>query len=579
MNERNLAGQRFSLTPERPIYIVLAESRRRANPSEIDGLLDDGRSGITSRLMNSSGAAADCADAIQRLVGFFSAYDPEFRLRFLPVNRDWTGYNSFPIMAMWDNFFDSYLGGIHRPELGKEALCQILEWIRTRGFKDSPAQRNLIIPVVYSKMVRFVGDRDFAAATLPAIMKFIRFFFADRGDGRPWRDGNDDGLIELGTCYQPGDVSLGTMIQNVFDETGYDDSPMYSAGFAYERRGLLADGVEFLPERGTLNLTMIGQNSMYVAACRATAVVAEWVGAPDERGWLLAEADRVGSRIKELLFDKERGYFQNRFFDGSFSPVKTMDIFYPLMAGICDEKCQEKLRGILLDPAQFWGEQVIPTVSRDDPAYCDESLRDAYWKGNYWRGNIWPPTNYMTYLSIRQAGWDDVASEFSEKSRRMFMADWLPRRHAHENYPPEPVGNDRTRLFTGQGGRDPHYLWAALLPLISLEELFSVEDVDDGIRFGSLQARSWGEWEGFVYHCVKGRIVCGANGLSLTLPGLLEVKADKPIAIRAWTQNGGEARFRYSANDKVVLKIKIAGADLELKLEQGKDKPCALPRG
>jgi hypothetical protein len=401
-------------------------------------------------------------------------------------------------------------------------------------------------------------------------MKFIRFFFGDRGDGHPWRDGNDDGLIEMGSCLRPGQSSLSRIIQNAFDETGYDDSPMYSAGFAYEWRGLLADGVDFHYRRGTLNLTMVGQNALYVSACRAVAIVARWVGAVADEAWLLAEAGRVAGTIRDRLFDAEVGYYRNRFFDGRFSPVKTPDLFYPLLASLCDERTGSKLRGMLLDPKQFWGENVIPSVSRDDPAYADDPVHGEYWRGNYWRGNVWPPMNYITYLAVRNAGWNDVAAELALKSRRLFMADWLARRHAHENYPPEGT-SEQTHMFAGFGGRDPHYIWSCLLPLMSLEELFAVEEVSDGIRFGSLEPTSWGSWRGFYYHGHRGSVRCDASGLALDIPGLLRVSAEQPVAVRQFVASDGVVRFRYSAQAPVRLSVVHEGCARDFALEAGRD--------
>jgi len=550
-----IAGQLFRLGPTTPLYIILSEQPALLDPAAIDAALAAGRAAMPARSMTSDGAAAHCADAIQRLVGFSTACDLKTGRRFVAVNRDWAGPNAMPPVFMWDNFFDSYLTCFHHPELAKESLAQILDVIRARGIVGAPPQRNLIVPIVYAKMARFIGERDFAAASFPVLMQFLRFWFADRGDGHPWRDGNDDGLIECGSCLRPGQgYALGRIVQDAFDETGYDDNPAYSAGFGYERRALPADGIQYDFHRGTLNLTMVGQNALYVAACRAMAVLAHWLGETADEDWLRREAERVTACLRARLFDPARGYFQSRFFDGCFSPVETMDIFYPLLAGIAVDTEKDALRQALLDPRRFGGENVIPTVSRDDPAYGDERGREECWRGNYWRGNIWPPTNYISYLAIRNAGWDDATTEFSAKSRRLFLTDWLARHHANENYPPEG-GTDRTHLFTGNGGRDPHYIWSALLPLISLEELFSVEDVTDGLRIGTTQPAGYGEWHGFIYHGSRGTLRADAHGLHVEIPGQFTLDADHPIALRECIIEAECIRFRYQAPSPVHLSI------------------------
>ncbi|MCC6581711.1 MAG: hypothetical protein IT440_14865 [Phycisphaeraceae bacterium] len=569
-DEVRVTGHRLSLSANQPVYVVLSETPMKVDGRRIDAMLEAGKAAMAGRLMSSAGAAAHCADAVQRIVGYCSAYDPASGLRHLPVNRDWVPANHLPVECLWDIFFDTYLGSLHNPEVAKESLRQILYTIESRGVIGAPPQRNLIQAVMYSKMVRFMGDRDFAALTLPTIMTFLRFFFGDRGDGHPWRDGNDDGLIECGSCHKPGEASLDRIIQNSFDETGYDDSPMYSAGFSYEWRGLLAKDVQYDFDRGTLNLTMVGQNAMYVAACRSVAVVARWVDDEESQSWLLAEAQRVAGRIKERLFDKSVGYYQNRFFDGHFSSVKTPDIFFPLLTGIGDGQAVQRLREILLDPRQFWGDNVVPTVSRDDPGYCDDPIRSSYWQGNYWRGNPWPPTNYITYLAAHHAGWHDVASELSDKSVRMFMDDWLTRCHFHENYPPVG-GNTTTQMFAGFGGRDPHYVWAGLMPVMALEQLFAVEDTVEGLRFGTVQERSFGSWEGFVYHSRRGVVRCDAKGLSLDIPSLLRITCDKPVAVRQFTASGGEVRFHYTAINSATLNITCEGRSATVMLSPNQD--------
>lgn len=563
-----VTAHRLSLTPSSPVYVVLGTAAARVDPEAIDAALLVGEQAMTEDLVTSSGVAADCADAIQRLVGYCTCYDPRNGRGFVPVNRDWSGPNGLPPIFMWDNFFDSYLAIWSNPELGRQSISHILDIIETRGMLGAPPQRNLIVPVVYSKLVRSLGDEQFARKSFPSMMKFMRFWFEDRGDGHPRRDGNDDGLIECGAYSQVGQKPLAKIVQDAFDETGYDDSPMYSGGFAYKRRAIPADGVIYDFSRGTLNLTMIGQNSLYVAACRSMAVVAEWLGFADQQQWLLDEAERVKNRIQKCLFDASRGYYMNRFFDGTFSTVKTMTIFYPLMTDICDSDCQDNLKASLLDPKQFWSDNVIPTVSRDDPAYTCDPWRKDYWVGQYWRGNIWAPTNYITYLALRNTDWDDVVDEFAKKSRRLFMDDWLPRHHAMENYP--PVGNTPTsQLFNANGGRNPHYIWAGMLPMIALEQLFSVEDTCKGLRFGGLHEKEFGSWSNFWFWSQRSSIRADHDGVVLDIPGILSFSSNKPIKVSRFDLDTGE--FAYRADTAVEVTIVLAGERQILQLVAASD--------
>ena len=562
-----MTAHRFHLTPDAPLYLSIERKTSEVSARQVQQALEQARQQTQTHQMESHGAHADCADAIQRMVGYCRGYDTNRRLNMVSVNRDWAAPNSAMCVFLWDNVFTSAMAGLFSPELAKDSMSFVLDFL-DKGVETAPPQRNLIVPVVYSKLVRFMGDRDFAEKSFGPMMKLIRFFFADRGDGHPWRDGNDDGLIECGSCQKPGHSPLGTIIQNAFDETGYDDSPMYSAGFSFGRRGLPAPGVEFDFDRGTLNLTMVGQNSLYVASCRAMAVVAQWLGRKADTEWLTAEADRVAALVGDRLYCPDKGIFLNRFFNGDFSPVKTPDIFSPLLAGVADEGVAGRLKSMLLDEGQFWGENIVPTVSRDDPAFGDEPWHGEHWKGNYWRGNIWAPTNYIVYLSIRQAGWDDVLPEFAAKCRRLFMDDWRAHHFVMENYP--PAGRTtQTQMFCGNGGRDTHYIWGGLLAMISLEELFAVEAVSEGIRFGTTDRKSFGSWRGFGYHQKSCSVASGDDGIHLVVPGELEFRSNVPMSVRQFVTNGKSARFQYTCSAPAHVMISLNGQRMELDLIPG----------
>ena len=42
-------------------------------------------------------------------------------------------------------------------------------------------------------------DRDLLEWAYPRLKKWHEWWFHDRGDGQPWRDGNRDGLLEWGS--------------------------------------------------------------------------------------------------------------------------------------------------------------------------------------------------------------------------------------------------------------------------------------------------------------------------------------------------------------------------------------------
>ena len=545
---------------------------------ETDRELAAGADAYEARRMRSTGICPGGAEALAALSGYSRAYDPRRRAVQTTVNRTWGGHNVPGLIFGWDNFFDSYIAAWEDPALGAASLEHIVGVYGENGengIARGPVQRNLIIPMVYCRTLAVLGDEDLARRTWPTMMAFMRFWFSDRGDGHPWRDGNDDGLIELGSNEDAARWPPGYIIQGAMDETGYDESPVVSAGFTEGRLGMPADGVEFDWHRRTLTITTVGQNSLYCAACEAMAVWADRLGKPEDAQWLRAEDLRVAGRMQEMLYCQADRIFRNRYWHGGFSPVKAMTTFFPLLAGIADEPTRDALKQMLLDPKQFWGENVCPTVSRDDPAYCD----GLDGRGNYWRGNCWPPTTYMVYLSIKQAGWDDVAADYASRACRMFLEPWNRHGHAYENFPAEGPA-DRPFLYVQPwGGREVRYVWSGMMLLCGLEEAFGPEMTRPGVRFGNPHLEDETAWRGFRFAGQTVDAVAGKERTRVTCGDLWQFSAEPGLAVRGFQQTAGGFRFSAAAEQAVTVRIEAASmGDAEVRVD-GKPVQAAQEGG
>ena len=510
LNGKSMSIHPLMLGPECPLHFTMAieEPADWPDVTKINAMLAAASGRYENTRMRSSGAASGAAEAVAALSGYGRTYDPKRKRIQTSVNRTWGGPNTPGLVFGWDNFFTSHIPVWENPRLAAESLAHVVEVYGENGIARGPTQRNLIIPIIYCRILKILGDDALARRTWPVMMDFMRFWFADRGDGIAWRDGNGDGLIEPGSSLDPSDDIPGVIISNAMDETGYDETPMYSNGFTNGRRGLLADNVGFDWKSKCLTISLVCQNSLYVASCKKMSIIAAELGDTGSESWLKAEAERVSLIIKEKLFDSHSGLFLNRLWDGSFSPVKTFTIFFPLLAGLADDDIKHRLKQSLLDPDQFWGGNFIPSVSKDDPSYLD-SLDNG---GNYWRGNCWPPVTYMCWLSAREAGWYDISAMIAEKVNSQFMKYWLKFGHSYENYPAE--GNvDHSFIYPGGpwGGREIRYQWAALLPLCILEEIFAPETVGDGFRFGNPYLSNESEWNGFLCNGQKVSATAGPD--------------------------------------------------------------------
>src|SRR4029077_19013766 len=105
-----------------------------------------------------------------------------------------------------------------------------------------------------------------------------------------------------------------------------------------------------------------------------------------------AEYDAISQRVRQRLWNEADGLYENRHWSGDFDKRLSPTNFYPMLAGIATpEQAKRMVEEHLLNPKEFWGEYVIPSIARNDPAFSDQY---------YWRGSIWAATNYLVYEGL-----------------------------------------------------------------------------------------------------------------------------------------------------------------------------------
>jgi neutral trehalase len=216
------------------------------------------------------------------------------------------------------------------------------------------------------------------------------------------------------------------------------------------------DDAPFDKATGRIHVADVGLMGLYVADSNALADIARVLGRHAEERELRARSAQYGAKL-QTLWDEKTGIFLNRNLDtGAAMTRLSPNNFYPMLARVATPaQAARMVAGHLMNPAEFWGYWVIPSIARNDPAFRDQ---------NYWRGRIWGPMNYLVYLGLRNYDLPDARHELAEKSLRLFNKEWLENGHVHENY----------NAVTGSGddvtSSDRFYHWGALLGLISEEE-------------------------------------------------------------------------------------------------------------
>jgi hypothetical protein len=142
------------------------------------------------------------------------------------------------------------------------------------------------------------------------------------------------------------------------------------------------------------------------------------------------------------------------------APKQLTTFYYDLGSGksesVTEEQKRRMIEGHLLNPEEFWGEYVLPSVSRRDYAFSEQ---------HYWRGRIWAPLNYLVYEALKDAGLYAEAKMLAEKSEKLLLLEWEKHRHIHENY----SAVDGMGCSARQS--DAFYHWGALLGYMALDAL------------------------------------------------------------------------------------------------------------
>jgi hypothetical protein len=439
-----VAGPYFAVDFMRPIAISTGKARTLA---EVHAILE--REHMTYKhSLSGTKDTEPITDAIETTLGWDTIFEPVGQRVISPVSRvwsvDWGGYVIFD----WDTFFAATMASVGDRDLAYADAVETLRESTAEGFvpnyaragnwksfdRSEPPVGAITVLGLYQKF----GDRWLLKEAFPALLRWNRW----------WAQHRDmDGYLVWGSDGQnpPGnldDDSRGTRFGAIL-ESGLDNSPMYDDA-AYDRSTHL------------LQFADVGLMSMYIADCDALAVIAETLHRVDEARELRARSTSYRRKL-QTLWSPHAGIFLNKdLHTGALSNRLSPTNFYPMLARAASPaQAQTMVQKHLLNQNEFWGEWVIPSIARDDPAFHDQ---------NYWRGRIWGPMNYLVYLGLRNYEDAEARSGLAEKSYALFLKEWHDKGHVHENY--------NAILGTGDdvANSDRFYHWGALLGYIQYLE-------------------------------------------------------------------------------------------------------------
>jgi hypothetical protein len=564
---RNAAGLQFTTDNSKTAHFVALlgwdrgqltrEAKSLLAPGKIDSILQQRSESYAARRPSSKGIFEAAAEIIGNNMFWNTLYAPQDDLIFPSISRSAAQRAGGWVLGAWDGFFGSLLTSLEDHRQSWETIRAILLAQTETGLIPNAIARGITPdrsqpPVgAYAvwKVYEREPDREMLAWAYPRLKRWHEWWFKDRGDGQPWRDGNRDGLLEWGSNRGSGETSGGRgFLMQAKWESGMDDSPMW-------------DDAHYDPKTYTMDLNDVGLNSLYALDAESLANLAGILGKDEDRRAFQQDYERVRQLVRDRLWNEADGIYENRFWNGQFSKRLSPTNFYPMLAGIATaEQAQRMVKEHLLNPREFWGHYVVPTTARSDPAFSDQY---------YWRGSIWGPTNYLLYHAIDRYGFDKVALEFAAKSYALFMDDWKVNQHNDELY----------HAWGGSGGGDTHYTWGALLCLIALEQ-FIDENPWDGLRFGALNPDIEGTFRAARWNGHNYEVRIGPQATEMWRDGAVRFHADAGVVVRSYTVSPSSLSMKVtSEHDFRATTAEFASGRLLVRLDGQTPRKIAVSNG
>jgi putative isomerase len=394
------------------------------------------------RRIASYGDMAGPFTALQTVLAWNTIYDAANQRVITPVSRLWNyRWGAGYVLFNWDTYFASYMLALFNKKLAYANAIEMTKAITPEGFvpnfqsigrgvsldRSQPPVGSTLVWHIYQQY----KEKWFLQEVYPELLTWNRWWPQHR---------SIEGYLSWGS-FDPQTRRLSQTFSKY--ESGLDNSPMY-------------DGVPLDSNTHTLALADVGLISLYIADCQSLAAMASELGRHSDAAELKKRAATYKLKLNTLWDEKTGIYLNKRLDKGELSKRLSPTNFYPLIAGVPTEaQAARMLKEHFYNPAEFWGEYLLPSVPRNDPAFKDN---------DYWRGRIWGPLNFLTYLGLRNYETTQARADLIERSRTLFLKNWNKEKAVYEN----------NNALTGEGGdvlnADGSYHWGALLVFMEFIE-------------------------------------------------------------------------------------------------------------
>ncbi len=516
---------------------------RYKNKDTIETFLEEEASRYQRKRVKVQGLFEHVPEAITNNIFWTVLYQPGAHQLYAPAGRKWIfptpeGQRDHWTIFAWDSFFNALETAVESSFHAQQIIAAVLSTQYPNGnipnwrsrFNGTPDRSQPPVgSYIVLKLFLRTGDFDFLRRCYPSLKKWHNFWRSPGAIGLPRRDGNNDGLLEWGSDTElvlsrkfPTWENNVSGKQRAMWESGQDDLPNW-------------DEAGFDDTTGTMTMNCLDLNSLYALDAWSLAQIARFLKEESAYEEYMNEYNRLKLLINRVLWNESEGFYFDRHWNGQFSRRKAASNFYPLLARIPDQTRAQMMERRLLNPKEFWGEYVLPTISRDDPAFKDQQ---------YWRGTIWPPTNYLIYQGLKAYGFDVVASELAKKSADLFLRAWKTFQICPENFDSR----------TGEPGGQKFQSWGPLFALMALEEYLDFTPWE-GFRFGMIAPEKEGKLSRIAIQGRHYEVEVSRKKIILREEGKQVIRANGGAVFRQFLYNENEVSFELHTLEPRKIKV------------------------
>jgi serine/threonine protein kinase len=124
-------------------------------------------------------------------------------------------------------------------------------------------------------------------------------------------------------------------------------------------------------------------------------------------------ASEIARLINRFMWNERDGLYYDLDDQGKQIPCKSIACFWPMLAGICDEKQVARLMLNLKDPKTFWRHDVFPSLAAGERGYKPDA--------STWEGGVWASSNVMIIKGLDRYPSVVGEGEFAVRAVRRYL--------------------------------------------------------------------------------------------------------------------------------------------------------------